>query len=432
MNNKYLKKELESENNLNFNKNIIPLNDLNKIVFFEKDILSENFDYFKDIKFRFYPKSQKLYDIYFGIIQILKYYCDWKLEYYPIVACWIIGTYFHEKMITYPYLYFNASKESGKSRSVRLITYLCGGEMLNSPTEAVLFRTKGCLGIDEFEKASRKGNENLIELLNSSYKKGVKVKRMKKVKTEKGEEQQVETFEVFRPIILANIWGMDPVLEDRTLPLYLEKTTRDDIGNLLEIWEFDEIISNLMKELKEECSLCSVVSFQNIYLDWNKYITTNYNTTRTNNYTKLHLFEKIKNSELKGRMLELSFPLLIIADMLDDPRAEDNQETVVDELISSLRQISIEKNQENFLNNKDIIFLDWVSQQPTPTNFKSVKEITNDFRQSMSINEDWVNEKWVGRAINRMLLSKKKDRDNRGVKYILNIEKAIEKMKVYQ
>ena len=71
-----------------------------------------------------------------------------------------------------------------------------------------MFRTSGALAIDEFEGVSRKGGENLRELLNSAYKRGAKVKRMKQQKTESGTEMVVEEFDVYRPIVLANIWGM--------------------------------------------------------------------------------------------------------------------------------------------------------------------------------------------------------------------------------
>ena len=369
--------------------------------------------------------SEMLMEAYRNLLEIYKKYCDWREEYYPIVSLWTIGTYFHQKMLTYPYLYFNASKESGKSRSVRLITFISdGGEMVNSMTEAVLFRTKGTLGIDEFERASRKGSENLLELLNSAYKRGVKVKRMKKVKTFTGEEQQVEEFDIFRPIILANIWGMDSVLEDRTLSLFLEKTTRDDIANLLEIWEFDEKILQTKQIIRTSCSLCSVVTLQKVYVDWNEYITTNYTTTRAKNYTKLHLFKKIRDSGLKGRMLELSFPLIIVADMIG--------EEIVDEVIKSLKIIHIEKNQEAFLENKDVLLLDMISQMNDNNEWHSVKRITEDFRQFCSSNEEWMNDKWLGRALKRLVVIKERKRTNRGIEVKLDIEKAKEKIKIYK
>ena len=42
---------------------------------------------------------------------------------------------------------------------------------------------------------------------------------MKKKKTIEGEQQVVEEFEPYRPIIMANIWGMDEVLGERCIQL---------------------------------------------------------------------------------------------------------------------------------------------------------------------------------------------------------------------
>jgi hypothetical protein len=370
-------------------------------------------------------EKEEIIEAFRNIKEVLELYCDWKKDYYVIVTTWIIGTYFHEHLLTYPYLYFNASKESGKSRAVRLITHISKeGEMVNSLTEAVLFRTKGTIGIDEFEKASRKGNENLLELLNSAYKRGVKIKRMKRVKTPTGEDMVVESFDVFRPIVLANIWGMDSVLEDRVLPLYLEKTTQKKVSNLLEIWENDTRIIRSKAILTQKCSLCNVVTFQKVYVDWNEYTITNYSTTGTNNYIKQHLFEKIRNSGLSGRMLELSFPLILVADMIS--------EKVTDELINSLREIHIEKNQEAFLENKDVLLIDMISQKKDAVEYTSIKYLAEEFRQFLQSTEEWINEKWVGRAVKRLMLAKEKKRTERGVEVILDIEKARDKIRMFK
>jgi len=178
-------------------------------------------------------EDYKLKEIYDNLIDILKKYCDIKEQYFPLIACWIIGTYLHEEFETYPYLYLNAMKGAGKTRLLKLIAHLSyEGEILNSLTEAVLFRSKGTLCIDEFEGGSRKGSESLIELLNSAYKKGTKVKRMKKVK----EEQVVEEFDVYRPISIANIQGLDSVLSDRCIPIIIERSNRKSITQLMEIY----------------------------------------------------------------------------------------------------------------------------------------------------------------------------------------------------
>ena len=60
--------------------------------------------------------------LYYKIIDVLKKYCDLREDYYKLVALWIIGTYFHDSFPTYPYLYFNAMRGSGKSRIMQLIS----------------------------------------------------------------------------------------------------------------------------------------------------------------------------------------------------------------------------------------------------------------------------------------------------------------------
>ena len=137
-------------------------------------------------------KKEKLYICYKNIVDVLREYIDMEEKYYRIVALWIIGTYSHQSFITYPYLFINATKGSGKTRLLKIIRFFAkDGEMLNSITEAVLFRTTGTLCIDEFEGIGRKGNESLRELLNSAYKKGTKVKRMKQKKTIEGVIQEI-------------------------------------------------------------------------------------------------------------------------------------------------------------------------------------------------------------------------------------------------
>ena len=364
------------------------------------------------------------YEAYLGIIDLLKKYLDLKEEYYSLVAIWIIGTYFHEQFYTYPYLFINAMKGSGKTRLLKLIRVLSKeGEMLNSLTEAVLFRTKGTLCIDEFERISRSGSENLRELLNSAYKKGTKVKRLKKKKTNEGEEQVVEEFDVYRPICLANIWGMESVLGDRCIPLILEKSVVSHITKLVEIFELDEIYIRVSKIIKEKCSLCSVVSLENIYIDWNNYITNIYTTTGTNNYTKLHLFAKMKDSEIDGRHLELALPLFVIADFLG--------KEVLEQIINTMLEIIKIKKEDEFIENMDVSVIDFVSQSPHQ-DFNSVKTLSNEFKGFVQMNDDWINDRWFGRALKRLNLIKEKKRMSSGIYVVLDITKAQEKIKIFK
>jgi len=382
--------------------------------------------------------KQLLIDAYYNIVDLLKEYCDLKEESYNLVALWILGTYFHDRFPSFPYLFFNAMRGSGKSRLMSLVTSLAkDGEMLNSMTEAVLFRTSGTLGIDEFEGVERKGAENLRELLNSCYKKGIKVKRMRKKRVFDGETQVAEEFEVYRPICLANIYGMENVLEDRCITLILEKSSKKEIINLIEIWRFDtkfietkKILDDLSKKDPKVCSLCSVVMFQNIYKQWNNYIKgvylnyTNYTYTNNNiNYTNYtNLFNELIKTELSGREMELCMPLFLISNFISD---ETLQQT-----IDSLKTIFSEKREENFSENWDIMLFDFVSQKLDEGHFEKVNKLTEEFREFTQIKDDDLNSKWVGRALKRLSLVTQKRRKTGGVEVMLNVKKAIEKINV--
>ena len=406
------------------NKKELTDEEFNKLEKSHTDIEKEKEEYKNNIK-----------EAYKNIIDILKEYIDLKEEYYNIIALWIIGTYFHENFPSYPYLFFNAMKGSGKSRTINLITCLSrDGSVQNSLTEAVLFRTKGTLAIDEFEGVSKKGNENLRELLNSAYKQGVKVRRMKKVKTEKGSEQVVEEFNVYRPIVLANIWGMESVLGDRCITLILERSNRKDVVNLMEIFN-QELILIKTKELLNQCSLCRCSFSRETYQKWNLYVKGN-NTNNTNNTnytnntnntkhdcTNLSPFKVISSMDLNGRELELSFPLCLMASEISPQ--------ILKETTLTLKSVFQDKKAEELTENTDVSLYDFVSQL-TESGFVFMTDFVKNFKEFLQTNDEWLNTKWMGRALKRLNLIKEKKRVGRGVSIILNIEKAQSKIKIFK
>lgn len=367
----------------------------------------------------------QLVDAYRNIVDLLKKYCDLEEKYYPLIACWIIGTYFHNQFESYPYLFLNAMRSSGKSRTLKLITRLSKeGEMQMSMTEAVLFRTSGTLGIDEFEGLSRRGNENLRELLNASYKKGTKVKRMRQKNTMDGVKQIVEEFDVYRPIVMANIWGMEEVLGDRCISIILERSQNNIITRLVEIYEHEEIFKKT-KEILKKCSLCSVVVTGNLYIWWNDYILHNntYTNTTYNNTNYTQLFDRLNSIEIDGRNLELMFPLLLVA--------WEVGEDVFEELFETVGDYIKEKREDQFAESRDISLIDYVSQEPD-VNWISIKEITKRFKEFLQSEDDWINEKWIGRALKRLKLRKAYKRESGGMKVVLDITKAQDKIRMFK
>lgn len=375
--------------------------------------------------------KKDLLEVYRTIIDVLKEYCDINEKYYPLISLWIVGTYFQQDFPTYPYLFFNAMKGSGKSRTVRLITYLSKeGSMLNSLTEAVLFRTTGTLGIDEFEGLTRKGNEALRELLNSAYKKGIKVKRMKKMRTLEGETQVVEEFNVYRPILMCNINGMDDVLGDRCVQIILERSANQKITKKMEIYDIDTRIQKIKVFPFEACRLCRVDVVSDMYIGWNTYIDNNIDTNNTipNNDTNsinenLKLYQKINETGINGRNLELAFPLFIMASWID--------KEVLEEILNVFKDIIDEKRKEDAVESLDVSLIDFVSQE-LENQWIPIKQVFIKFSEFTQVHEDWFNEKWMGRALKRLGLILDKKRMNYGRLVVLNISKAQEKIKMFK
>ncbi|GAF95347.1 unnamed protein product, partial [marine sediment metagenome] len=200
---------------------------------------------------------------YEEIIWILKQYCDLNERYYPIIAMWIIGTYVHDTFNAFPFLFINAMRGSGKTRLLKLIAALShNGDIQANISEAVLFRTaKGStILLDEMESIGNKEKGLLRELLNAGYKKGIKVKRMRKAKDEDGESvMEVEEFELYTPIAIANINGLDDVLADRCIHLILEKSSKKFINKRLEDFEQNDTILRIKRTLlMNQCRLCCV------------------------------------------------------------------------------------------------------------------------------------------------------------------------------
>ena len=322
----------------------------------------------------------------------------------------------------------------GKSRLLNLITTLSWeGMVLNSITEAVLFRTKGTLAIDEFEGIGRKGNENLRELLNSAYKKTGYVIRMKKAKGKDGEEQVPEKFSVYRPIVMANIYGMEEVLGDRCIETILEKSNRPEITKLIEDFEESSQILGVLEAFSLVTGrVGSFKALKNIQQKWNKFIIKYYGTPHSQlSHTSLyiqhsqhsHLFKKIMDADLLGRDFELFLPLYIIADMCG----------VLDEMIQISIKITKERREKAVYESKDVQVYDFISETKEP-GFVRVSVLTLAFREFLGLDDKqdpWINSSWLGKSLKRLKLIREK-RKSSGMLVVLDIDKAKEKMNMFK
>lgn len=370
--------------------------------------------------------NSNLKDCYYTIVNdILPKYCDLEESYYPVIALWIMGTYCHDSFKTYPYLFLNATKGSGKSRLLRLISVLSkNGELLGSLTESGLFRgSKGnTLCIDEFEQIRSDEKSALRELLNSAYKKGLIIKRYRKSKDEKtGEKYEVEAFDVYTSIAMANITGMESVLADRCITLVLEKSSNNKITRLIEDFESDSGIIQIKKLLGSiDVMLNKLISNSNISKDWNDHVLGVFREHAKN--TELTaFFHSIDETEVEGRNLELLLPLYFIAYLIDDEKGAINT------ILRISKKIIQERNDDDVVENNDKVLLKFLTEKVSSdlgySNFISIIKITSQYKEYLGEDNTWINSVYIGRVLKRLKLIKSKKRESQGIKVLLDYEK---------
>lgn len=384
---------------------------------------------------------------YETIISILDYYMDIPKDETKIIALWIIGTYLHGSFNAYPYLFFNAMRGSGKTRLLKIISHLSkggNGKVRTGITESVLFRMpKGTtLVLDEMERIGGKDKEALREYLNACYKKGGFVDRMKKGKMMGQDEWITESFEPYKPVAMANIYGMDEVLGDRCISIVLEKSGNPEKTKKQEDFENNPVFKKLRETLKfVQVTFSDVTLLKKTYRNevWNNWIHKKYTNTETSLYVITSLtslnnteiieidtfFNKIDSLDIDGRNLELIFPFLIISDLLDP--------FLLDEILIICKKLIDSKKDDELMESRDASLFEFVlSLQSKGLNWIDLKELTNGFRSFMGEDHEWLNDKWLGRGLKRLGLTINKRKLAQGRQVILNFAKAQEKLKIFK
>ena len=92
--------------------------------------------------------------------------------------------------------------------------------------------------------------------------------------------------------------------------------------------------------------------------------------------------------------------------------------------------------EDEVVESRDVALIEWVSLQEYEMGmFRNIKEITNQFKLYLgeeSMEDVWLNSKWVGRALKRLNLILEKRRMGNGRQIILNTLKAKEKLKHFK
>lgn len=149
-----------------------------------------------------------------------------------LISCWVIGTYLHRAFSAFPYLQINAVKQCGKSKCCELTTTLgFNGVMCVSFSAAYMFRkiqsTNCTLALDESEQLEVKHlDDDRRSIILSGYKRGGKVGRIEKIDDGQFRDQD---FEVYCPKLISNIGGLEDILSDRCITIFLTRSNNKQI-----------------------------------------------------------------------------------------------------------------------------------------------------------------------------------------------------------
>lgn len=140
---------------------------------------------------------------------------------YVVQALWALGTYIYPALPSYPRQNAHGEKGSGKSKCLRVTAAVAhNGLYRTAPRPAGLFRLiealRPTLCLDEIEHLDRDDKGDILAILNAGYQAGGAVDRCV------GDEHIVTPFNVYAPVALAGIKGLNAVLSDRCVTLILQ------------------------------------------------------------------------------------------------------------------------------------------------------------------------------------------------------------------
>jgi hypothetical protein len=373
------------------------------------------------------------------IKDVIATYMDMQEDDITIISLWAMAVSSKDSFATIPILYLNASKGSGKTRCLKLLTHIIPNSMMASNlSESALFRLPSSrklnmLAIDEAERMDSKEKNNLRELLNQCYKEGGCVIRMDKDKYGNFVERE---YPIFMGIVLANIFGLDAILEDRAISVILQKSADLNKINMPELFENDtrifEIKQNLATQDKmadRKMQILQTIFYSYLYPSESERINAMQKAGFDTEDIKLAqredaFIKKIRSLEIGGRNMELWLPLFITAYFIGDD--------IVDKTIEIAKSKTKAKQDTEIISDKDTMFAEFLyryviseikSIKPNEiSDFISLREIRNRFELEEG-QKYWLNEEWIGRFLRRVNCIADMQRKTRGREVSINLNK---------
>lgn len=339
-------------------------------------------------------------------------------------ALWDIGTYFHHLFASFPYLYVGGSKRTGKTKTLTIHSLLAHNALFsNNMSISSIYRliqnSRATLLIDETEKLSgRQMSERTLEfrsIILSGYKKGSQVFRTEK--TRKG-ELQTQAFEVYSPKCIANIEGLEDVLEDRCKTTIQRRSCNNAIMNREPDFNSDE-----WPNLRNQLYLLFLTHWKEVKAIYDELSEPSEQV----NVLLSTLGGNIEGIEdLVGREFELWKPILALA-VFFDRHSSPNVHTLtftssLNSLCSSILKLAVDSTEqrkvENMTETGESILVQVLSSEVQNDNYYKVKALRDKMAEAFDETQLWLTTKWVGSCLKRLGF-KEKRRVGTGYEYKL-------------
>lgn len=340
---------------------------------------------------------------------------------YVYHALWDIGTYFHHLFNAFPYHYVGGIKRCGKTKDLMLHSCLAfnaffSNNMSTSSIYRLIQNARGTLLIDETEKLSQPDRAlEFRSILLAGYKKGEKVYRIEKTRRE---ILQPEAFEVYSPKALANIQGLEDVLEDRCKITILRRGRNKQIINKevnTSSPQWDKLRSELYtlyltfwKEVKEIYDEVSELNEPNELV----------------NFVKEQPYNVKDVAFLVGRELEIWKPILALALFLDKKgcvlnKFTDSPTSLTTLMLGLAIEDAKQRHAEDMTETGEAILVQVLKEVVKENGYCKVKTLKEEMAKCFDEEQKWLTTRWIGNALRRLGF-KEKRRVGTGYEYKLN------------
>lgn len=303
------------------------------------------------------------------------------------LAAATIGSYFFHLFNSFPYIYLHGVKASGKTKTCAIANQLAHNAVHSvNMSPASLFRLVSMTGstviIDEGETVNDKERSAALrELLLAGYKKGAKTYRVEESKKDfQAKTFDVKEFELFSPKWIANITGMEDILESRVITVVMQPTRNKTVADN-DIVEMDP----KWQTIRNDLYVC--------YMTCWKYIEKKYNDLENDGF-------------FRNREWELWKPLLAIASFFGKE----------EQLREYAKKKVMEAREDNLIESHDITLMGLLYKNVKSDQFVQVKHVfewfrddlgfapeTDDFgREKYKKTPGWLNTKYVGNMLKRL------------------------------